>query len=80
MQLVVVLGPPGAGGGLVLFGEKLPVIPGRQDAHDLHRIIRVEVMDGRHMIGDHHSRMTRRATLLVRAVDDISRHAQHYRA
>ena len=29
------------------------------------------------MIGDHHGRTAGRATLLVRAVDDDSRHAQH---
>jgi hypothetical protein len=46
-------------------------------SHAATRVIRRKT-NRRHMIGDHHGRASGRATLLVRAVDEIPRHAQAY--
>jgi hypothetical protein len=47
-------------------------VSSRRDSrsHQITRVIRRKT-NRRHMIGDHHGRMTGRATLLVRAVDEI---------
>ena len=39
-------------------------------SHAVSRVVE-EDMDRRHMTGDHHARMAGRATLLVRAADEI---------
>jgi hypothetical protein len=54
VQLPVLLGPPGIRHGGVILGQELLVEPSRQPPKDLHRVVRVTVIDRQRRHTHHH--------------------------